>query len=48
MKLVQYNECLVSTVGTDDLVPLHQGISSQSAGYSPVHFQGFLGYVFAV
>ena len=31
MKLVQYNEYLVSTVDTDGLVLKHQGISSYSA-----------------
>ena len=31
MKLVQYNECLISIEGTDDTVFRHQGISSRSA-----------------
>ena len=36
MKLVQYNECLVSIVDTD-------GISSHSADYAPMHFPVFKG-----
>ena len=43
MKLVQYNEYFVSTVDTDGLVLKHQGISSHSADYSPMHFQLFMG-----
>ena len=43
MKLVQYNEYLVSTVGSDGLVLWHQGISSHIAGYKPMHFQLFMG-----
>ena len=31
MKLVQYNECLISIVDADGLVLYHQGISSHSA-----------------
>ena len=31
MKLAQYNEHLISTVGTDALVLKHQAISSHSA-----------------
>ena len=42
MKLVQYNEYLVSTVGTGGLVLWHQGISSHSAGYAPMCFQLFM------
>ena len=38
MKLAQYNECLISIVDTDGLVLLHQGISSHSADYAPMHF----------
>ena len=38
MKLVQYNECLISIVDADGLVLLHQGISSHSADYAPKHF----------
>ena len=38
MKLVQYNECLISTVDADGLVLLHQGISSHSADYAPMRF----------
>ena len=38
MKLVQYNEYLVSTVPTDALVLQHQGISSHSAEYEPMRF----------
>ena len=43
-KLIQYNEYLVSTVGTDALVLIkHQGISSYSAEYTPIGFQLFMG-----
>ena len=38
MKLVHYNEYLVSTVDTDGLVLQHQGISNHSAEYTPMHF----------
>ena len=37
LKLVQYNEYLVSMVDTDDLVLQHQGISSLSAENAPIH-----------
>ena len=43
MKLVQYNQYLVSTVDTDGLVLWHQGISSHSAKNAPMHFQLFVG-----
>ena len=43
MKMVQYNECLVSVVDTDALVLLHQGISSHSADYAPMSFPVFKG-----
>ena len=36
MKLVQYNECLVSIVDTD-------GISSHGADYAPMRFPVFEG-----
>ena len=39
MNQVQYNEYSVSTVDTDALVHWHQGISSHSAEYTPMHFQ---------
>ena len=39
MKLVQYNECLVSIVDADGLVR----ISSHSADYAPMHFPVFKG-----
>ena len=42
MKLFQYNEHLVSTVDTDGLVLLHQGIRSYSAEYVPMHFPLFI------
>ena len=42
MKLVQYNECLVSVVDTG-LVLLHQGISSYSADYAPMRSPVFKG-----
>ena len=41
MKLVQYNECLISTEDTDDLVLQHQGISSLSAEYASMRFPVF-------
>ena len=43
MKLVQYDECLVSIVDTDGLVLKHQGISSHSADYAPMDFPVFKG-----
>ena len=42
MKLVQYNEYLVSTVATDGLVLQHQGISSYRVEYAPMYFQLFM------
>ena len=41
MKLVQYNDRLISIEDTDDLVLKHQGISSHSADYSPMRFPVF-------
>ena len=38
MKLVQYNECLISIVDTDGLMLLHPAISSHSAYYAPMYF----------
>ena len=43
MKLVQYNECFVIIVDTDDLVLWHQGISSHSADYAPMRSLVFKG-----
>ena len=43
MKLVQYNECLVNIVHTDGLMLKHQGISSHSADYAPMHLPVFKG-----
>ena len=43
MKLVQYNEYLVSTVCIDGLLLQHQGISSHSTEYTPTSFQLFMG-----
>ena len=37
------NECLISIVDTDGLVPKHQGISSHSADYAPMRFPVFKG-----
>ena len=37
MKLVQYNEYLISTVDIDCLELQHQGISSLSAEDAPMH-----------
>ena len=43
VKVLQYNEHLVSPVDTDGLVLKHQGISSHSADYIPsMHFQVFM------
>ena len=39
MKLVWYNEYLVSTMDTDRLVLKHRGISSNSVEYAPMCFQ---------
>ena len=39
MKLVQYNEYVISTVGTDGLVIKHRDISGQSEEYTPMGFQ---------
>ena len=41
MKVVQYNEYLVSTVDTDALVLEHQGIRGCNVEYAPIHFQLF-------
>ena len=41
MKLVQYNEYLISIVDTDGL--MHQGISSHSGDYAPMHYPVFRG-----
>ena len=43
MKLVLYNESLVSIVATDALVLKHQGINSHSADYAPMRFPVFKG-----
>ena len=43
MKLVQYNECLVSTVDTDGLVLKNQVISSSSVQYTPMCSQLLMG-----
>ena len=37
------NECLISIVDTDGLVPKHQGISSHSVDYAPMRFPVFKG-----
>ena len=42
LKLIQYNEYLVSSVDTDGLVFQHQGISSQDAKYAHMCFQLFM------
>ena len=42
VKLVQYNGYSISTVDTDGLVLKHQGISSYSAEYAPMHFKLFI------
>ena len=40
MKLVQYNDCLVSTVDNDGLVLQRQGISSHNVEDVPMVFMG--------
>ena len=42
VELFQYNEFLISIVGTDALVLQHQGISSHFAEYAPMPFQVFI------
>ena len=46
MALVQYDEWLNSTIATDVLVQQHQGISSYSVKYIPMHFQLFMHWLF--
>ena len=41
--LAQYNEYSVSTVDTDSLVVLHQGINSQGAEFALMGFHLFVG-----
>ena len=43
MKLIQYNEYLVSAVDTDGLVPRSQGISGYITDNALVCFQLFMG-----
>ena len=43
--MLQNQEYLVSTVDTDGLVLQHQGISSYSAEYAPMHFLLFMGWI---
>ena len=43
MKLVQYNECIVSIVDADGLAFLHRGISSHGYDYAPMRFPVFKG-----
>ena len=43
MKLVPYTWYLARIVGTDGLLLQHQGISSFSAEYGPMHFHLFMG-----
>ena len=45
MKLVQYNECLVSTLTSHVLVFYCQGIGSQITAYTPIHFQLLMGWL---
>ena len=42
MKLVWYNEYLVSTMDTDGPVLYHSGLHNYSAKCAPVHFQLFM------
>ena len=48
MTLVQYSEYLLSTVDTDVLVLQHQGISSYSADYAPIHLQLFMAWTYMI
>ena len=43
MKQVEGNVYIVSTVGTDGLVILHQGIGSPNAEYASMRFQMLMG-----
>ena len=43
MKLVQYNERLISIVDADGVVLQHQGISIHSAHHAPMRFPVFRG-----
>ena len=43
--MAQYNEYLTSTVDTGGLVLSHQGISSHSAEYVPIHVQWFIRWI---
>ena len=43
MELVECSEYLVSTVDTDGLVLLQQGISGHIVEYAPMRFQLFMG-----
>ena len=43
MKLIQYNEYVISTVDTDGLMLQHKGIHNYSAYDAPMHFQLFMG-----
>ena len=45
MELVQYNDYLVSIVGTDDPVLYHQPISNHSVEHISMSFQLFMGYM---
>ena len=45
MKLVEYNEYLISTVDTDGLMFWPQGINSHSAAYALMNFQLFRGQI---
>ena len=42
-KLDQYNEYVISTVGTDGLVLQHQAISTHSVVYASMRSQFFMG-----
>ena len=48
MTLVQYSEYLLSTVDADVLVLQHQGISSYSADYAPIHLQLFMAWTYVI
>ena len=43
MRLVQYDEYVVSTADTGGLVLKHQAISSYSVQYTTMHFQLVVG-----
>ena len=43
MKLIQCNSYLISTIGTDDLMPKHQDIIGNGVDYATMCFQQLMG-----